>query len=108
MAHFDALRNRLRIYQIYLNFIQKGYETMHKYIQKFSPTPISVLIRGLYLIFCHTTFILLFANLSQELLPTALLARRCAAMLEYTAMSLVILLVGTMLLDLTLSKDDSR
>ena len=79
---------------------------MHKYIQKFSPTPISVLIRGLYLILCQATFILLFANLSRELLPSELLARRCTAMLEYTAMSLVILIVGAMLLDLTLVKDE--
>ncbi len=55
---------------------------------------------GMYAIICHLCIILLFYSISSSTLPRELLVRRTAAMLEYSAMSTVILLLGAFLLTL--------
>ena len=55
-------------------------------------------IYGCFALLCHVTAILLFFVTNKPHIPHALLERRCAQMLEYSAMSAVILLIGCFLL----------
>ncbi len=54
---------------------------------------------GTYSIICHLCGILLFFNIQSSYMPPALLIWRCAEMLEYSLMSLLILCVGGLALD---------
>ena len=55
-------------------------------------------VYGSFALLCHITAILLFFVSHRAIIPQELLVRRCAEMMEYTAMSAVILLIGCFLL----------
>lgn len=59
---------------------------------------IKSLAYGLYAVLCHMTGILLFYLYRKTDTPARLLTRSCGEMLEYSAMSLVIIAVGALLL----------
>ena len=70
--------------------------------KRVSPTPLSLLIVGLYTVICHATAVLFIAVEASKSLPSAALTYNCVPLLEYTAMSLVAVVVGAMLLYLVL------
>lgn len=53
-----------------------------------------ILLYGTYAVLCHAVSIFLFASLNARTVPVQLLERRCGEWLEYTAMSLLICVVG--------------
>ena len=57
-----------------------------------------VAIYGCFAILCHLCGILLFFSVNKAVFPHALLLRQCAQMLEYTAMSAVVLIIGCFLI----------
>lgn len=59
---------------------------------------IKVLAYGLYAVLCHMCGVLLFYLSGLGNTPAELLTRQCGEMLEYSAMSLVIVAVGAFLL----------
>ncbi len=78
----------------YIEYIPtEGYIYMKKNASR-------LLCSGLFATVCHMCFILLFYNFNASSTPQALLISRCAEMLEYSLMSIVILCIGGLALDM--------
>ncbi len=59
---------------------------------------IKTLAYGLYAVICHACGVLLFYRSSLGSTPHELLTRQCVKMLEHSAMSLVIVAIGALLI----------
>ena len=77
---------------------------MNKLFKTVSPTPLSMLIAGLYAVICHGTFVLLFALEASKSLPAPALTYVCAPMLEHTVMSFTAVVIGAVLLSCVLKE----
>ncbi len=69
-------------------------------MQKINSLIYKILCFGAYAVICHLAAIVLFCQLNSTTLPAELLTRRAAQMLEYSVMSIVILLACALLLKL--------
>lgn len=70
----------------------------------FSKPSALVLIYGLYSVLCHSVFVL-FGALSSGASSSQALAIKYAPMLEHSVMSLVLVIGGALLIEITITKD---